>query len=97
MFLESITTCQKSNPFFIFFFFFDIADLSIQQCDWVRAFSTTPNSKYTSYFSHFLNLYLHATNQVDSYFFTLNTADLRILQSDWLGAFWLITQESELS
>ena len=65
MFLESITNYMPKIRS-VLHFFLDIAHLRILQSSWLRAFSTVPNSKFTKHFSHFLNFYLHATNQVDS-------------------------------
>ena len=65
MFLESITNYMPKIRS-VLHFFLDIARLRILQSGWLRAFSTVPNSKFTKHFSHFLNFYLHATNQVDS-------------------------------
>ena len=45
----------------------------------------------------FLNLYLHAKNEVDSLILSLDIADLEILQSVWLGVFCLITYKPEFS
>lgn len=72
-------------------FFWDIVDLRILQPDWLGTFL----AKFTNYLLCFLNLYLHAKNEVDAIIIPWNIADLRILQSDWIRAFCVITQELE--
>ena len=69
----------------------------ILQSDWLRAFLTMPYYKLTNHLLQFLNLYLHAKNQIYSFAFSWDIANLRILWFDWLWAFWLIIRELELS
>ena len=50
--------------------------------DLLRAFLTMLKQKLTKHLSHFLSLYLHAINQVNTFILTLDQADSRILRSD---------------
>ena len=61
----------------------DIAGLRILKLDWLRALLTIPDKKFTNHILHFLNLYLHATNQVDSLTLTRDVADSGILIFLW--------------
>ena len=59
----------KSNRIINYFLKY-IDDLRMLQSDWLRAFLTMYNLKFTNHPLHFFNLYLHAKNQGDSSFFS---------------------------